>query len=86
MSPPVPGRAPAAPGLTLRPDPDRFAELAKGHRIVPVWTEVVADTLTPVAAFLAAVVGDGPGFLWSRSRAASGGAATRSSAGRRWPP
>src|ERR1019366_8638242 len=29
---------------------------------VPVWSEVVADTLTPVAAFLH-VVGDGPGFL-----------------------
>ena len=50
-----------APGLAL-PEPARFAELAKGHRIVPVWTEVVADTLTPVAAFLS-VVGEGPGFL-----------------------
>ncbi|MHB8330260.1 MAG: anthranilate synthase component I [Acidimicrobiales bacterium] len=39
-----------------------FAELARAHRIVPVWREMVADTVTPVGAFLR-VVGDGPGFL-----------------------
>ncbi|HEY3842922.1 MAG TPA: anthranilate synthase component I [Acidimicrobiales bacterium] len=49
--------------LTFRPDPAEFAALAKEHRIVPVWCEVVADTLTPVAAF-ANVVGDGDGFLF----------------------
>jgi len=54
---------PAVPGLTVRPDPTEFAKLAAGHVIVPVWTEVVADTLTPVAAF-ANIVGDGPGFLF----------------------
>jgi anthranilate synthase component 1 len=32
------------------------------HRIVPVWRELVADTLTPVGAFRS-VVGEGPGFL-----------------------
>jgi anthranilate synthase component 1 len=62
VSAPGAGDVPGPPGLTLRPEPARFAELAKGHRIVPVWTEVVADTLTPVAAFLS-VVGEGPGFL-----------------------
>ena len=32
------------------------------HTIVPVWTEVLADLETPVAAY-AKLVGDGPGFL-----------------------
>jgi anthranilate synthase component I len=50
------------PGLRLRPSPDEFVALAAEHAIVPVWGEVVADTLTPVAAFRN-VVGDGPGFL-----------------------
>ena len=36
--------------------------LAADHAIVPVAVEVVADTLTPVAAF-AALVGERPGFL-----------------------
>jgi anthranilate synthase component 1 len=52
----------SAPALRLRPDPAEFATLARRHRIVPVWSEVVADTLTPVAAFLNAV-GERPGFL-----------------------
>ena len=50
-------------GLVFRPDPAEFAALAKEHAIVPVWCEVVADTLTPVACF-ANVVGDGDGFLF----------------------
>ncbi len=43
---------------------DTFVRLAASHRIVPVWRELIADTLTPVAAFLQ-IVGDGdvPGFL-----------------------
>src|SRR6204780_5272597 len=49
--------------LHFRPAPAEFAALAKAHAIVPVWCEVVADTLTPVAAF-ANVVGDGDGFLF----------------------
>jgi anthranilate synthase component 1 len=44
------------------PERDEFCELARVHGIVPVAVEVVADTLTPVAAF-AALAGDGPGFL-----------------------
>jgi len=48
--------------LDFRPDPAEFAALAKEHGIVPVWCEVVADTLTPVACF-ANVVGEGEGFL-----------------------
>ena len=46
-----------------RPGPDAFYELSRDHRIVPVWREVVADTLTPVRAFLP-VVGEQPGFLF----------------------
>jgi anthranilate synthase component 1 len=49
--------------LSFRPDPEEFATLAKEHAIVPVWCEVVADTLTPVAAF-ANLVGDDDGFLF----------------------
>ncbi len=47
---------------TLGPSPDEFRELTSRHLIVPVWREVVADTLTPVSAFMK-VVGSGPGFL-----------------------
>jgi anthranilate synthase component 1 len=49
--------------LRFRPDPGEFAALAKEHAIVPVWCEVVADTLTPVACF-ANVVGGDDGFLF----------------------
>lgn len=46
---------PGAPG---------FVSLAAKHRIVPVWRELVADTITPVAAFLHIVDGaDRTGFL-----------------------
>jgi len=50
------------PDLRLRPSFEEFIALAAEHVIVPVWSEVVADTLTPVAAFRN-VVGDGQGFL-----------------------
>jgi anthranilate synthase component 1 len=50
------------PVLSFRPDPAEFAALAKEHAIVPVWCEVVADTLTPVACF-SNVVGEDDGFL-----------------------
>ncbi len=49
--------------LKFRPDAQEFDALAKDHAIVPVWCEVVADTLTPVSAF-ANLVGDGNGFLF----------------------
>jgi anthranilate synthase component I len=39
-----------------------FATLAKAHRLIPVTRELVADTLTPVGVFLAAV-GEQEGFL-----------------------
>ncbi|MGH9048036.1 MAG: anthranilate synthase component I family protein [Acidimicrobiales bacterium] len=54
---------PLAPsGLPRSPSLGEFRRFAEEHRIVPVWSEIVADTLTPVAAFRH-VVGDGPGFL-----------------------
>ena len=51
------------PGLAgVFPTRDAFTGFARDHAIVPVAVEVVADTLTPVAAF-AALAGDRPGFL-----------------------
>ncbi len=49
---------PAGPGA------EGFRTLARRHRIVPVWRELVADTVTPVGAFLQIVgTGDTSGFL-----------------------
>src|SRR5918995_31685 len=36
----------------VRPDRDTFLRLLEHHPVVPVWREVLADTQTPVAAFL----------------------------------
>ena len=46
----------------IRPTRDEFHRLADEHTVVPVWRELLADLVTPVAAF-ARVVGDEPGFL-----------------------
>src|SRR6202044_2471346 len=53
-----------SPSEACGPGPDGFRALAEKHRIVPVWRELVADTITPVAAFLQ-IVGnaDRSGFL-----------------------
>jgi anthranilate synthase component 1 len=45
-----------------RPGSDTFVQWSRQHRIVPVWRELVADTVTPVGAFMR-TVGEGPGFL-----------------------
>jgi anthranilate synthase component I len=37
---------------SYRPGSSRFKELAELHSVVPVWREVLTDTLTPVGAFL----------------------------------
>jgi anthranilate synthase component I len=51
-------------GSTAGPGMDGFRARAAAHRIVPVWRELVADTLTPVGAFLSIVgTGDEQGFL-----------------------
>ena len=49
-------------GLRMRPSREEFRALAGEHTVVPVWTEVLADLETPVAAY-AKLVGDGSGFL-----------------------
>src|ERR671910_821616 len=36
----------------VRPDRDTFLRLLEHHPVVPVWREVLADTQTPVGAFL----------------------------------
>jgi anthranilate synthase component I len=46
-----------------RPDLSAFRELAARHRIVPVWREVLADAVTPVAAWLRLSGGLPNGFL-----------------------
>jgi anthranilate synthase component 1 len=50
------GRADVTPGRA------EFVAMAQSHAIVPVALEVVADTVTPVAAYVA-LVGEGEGFL-----------------------
>lgn len=49
-------------GLRIKPTLDEFRALAADHTVVPVWTELLADLETPVAAY-AKLVGDGRGFL-----------------------
>ena len=48
--------------MRIQPSRDEFKAFAVDHAIVPVWTEVLGDLETPVAAF-AKLVGDDPGFL-----------------------
>jgi anthranilate synthase component 1 len=47
----------------FQPALDEFLQLAEKHRVVPVWTELVADIETPVTAF-AKIAGDEPAFLF----------------------
>ncbi len=47
----------------MQPAREAFRALAAQHTVVPVWREVLADQITPVAGF-ARLVGDGPGFLF----------------------
>jgi anthranilate synthase component 1 len=46
----------------IQPSREAFRALARDHTVVPVWREVLADLITPVAAF-ARVVGEEDGFL-----------------------
>jgi anthranilate synthase component 1 len=48
--------------VNLQPTREQFHALAAEYTVVPVWSEVLADLETPVAAFVK-LVGDGPGFL-----------------------
>jgi anthranilate synthase component I len=47
----------------LRPSRDEFRVLARKYSVVPVWRELLADLITPVAAFARLTHGDEPGFL-----------------------
>jgi anthranilate synthase component I len=48
----------------LRPSRDDFHALARTHTVVPVWRELLADQITPVAAFSRLTAGnDEPAFL-----------------------
>jgi anthranilate synthase component I len=53
----VTGASPA-----VHPAREEFHRLAADHTVVPVWRELLADLVTPVAAF-ARLVGDESGFL-----------------------
>ena len=48
----------------LRPTRDEFHRLAADHTVVPVWRELLADLITPVAAFARLCGDDQPGFLF----------------------
>jgi anthranilate synthase component 1 len=47
----------------MQPSREQFHALAARHSVVPVWREILADQITPVAGF-ARLVGDAPGFLF----------------------
>ena len=46
----------------IKPSLEEFLELAGRYTVVPVWTEIIADLETPVAAFVK-LVGEDNGFL-----------------------
>ncbi|MDQ3737780.1 MAG: chorismate-binding protein, partial [Actinomycetota bacterium] len=48
--------------MRISPTRDEFRTLARSYTVVPVWTELLADLETPVAAYLK-LVGDESGFL-----------------------
>ena len=46
----------------ITPTRDEFIALAREFTVVPVWTQILGDLETPVAAFIK-LVGEGSGFL-----------------------
>jgi anthranilate synthase component I len=50
-------------GALYEPSPERFADLARDHAVVPVWREVLADLLTPLGVYDRLREADGPTFL-----------------------
>lgn len=46
----------------ITPSREEFIALAAQHTVVPVWTQILADLETPVAAYIK-LVGEGDGFL-----------------------
>ncbi len=59
-----PSTAPVAGDESIRPGREEFRELAARHSVVPVWRELLADLITPVAAFARLCGDDRPGFLF----------------------
>ncbi len=51
MSSDISYSAVAAGSVGVSPDRETFGRLARTHRVVPVWTTLLADLTTPVAAF-----------------------------------
>src|SRR5436853_2658623 len=49
--------------MRYRPNFEEFVALARGHSLVPVYRQLVGDTLTPVSAFCKVQV-EGPAFLF----------------------
>jgi anthranilate synthase component 1 len=49
--------------VTVRPTREEFRALAGIHTVVPVWRELLADLVTPVAAFARLTRGGEPGFV-----------------------
>jgi anthranilate synthase component 1 len=47
----------------MQPSREEFRALARDHTVVPVWRELVADLITPVAVFARLCRDDEPGFL-----------------------
>jgi len=47
----------------LRPSREEFRALARDHTVLPVWRELLADLITPVAAFARLCPEEEPGFL-----------------------
>ena len=47
----------------IQPSREDFHELAASYTVVPIWRELVADLITPVAAFARLCRDDEPGFL-----------------------
>jgi anthranilate synthase component 1 len=48
----------------VAPTRDEFHDLAREHTVVPVWRDVLADLITPVAAFARLTRQGEPGFLF----------------------
>jgi anthranilate synthase component 1 len=49
--------------VAISPSREEFRALAREHTVVPIWRELLADLVTPVAAFARLTAGDEPGFL-----------------------
>ena len=45
--------------MKIQPSREEFHRLAATHSVVPIWTEILGDLETPVAAFTAVIVAPG---------------------------